>query len=108
MTHTFESLQAFVIENPLLRKVAKNWRFDGMFQAQSGVPVTFLAGARLGLSDTSLLGGAGSIRPDVNGAVRVQFAPDPGSADHNPNKVIGSGLTAPLVGSFGTLGRNTM
>ena len=108
MTHSFESLQAFGIQNPMLRNIAKNWRFDGMFQAQSGVPVTLLAGSRLGLSDTSLLGGAGNIRPDVNGPVLLQFAPDPGAGDHNANKVIGSGLTAPLVGSFGTLGRNTL
>jgi hypothetical protein len=108
MTHTFESAQALGIQNPLLRRIAKNWRFDGMFQAQSGVPITLLAGSRLGLADTSLIGGPGSIRPDINGPVRIQFAPDPGAGDRNPNKVAGSGLTAPLVGSFGTMGRNTL
>src|SRR3978361_301900 len=108
MTHTFETTQASGLQTPLLRQSVKNWQFDGMFQAQSGMPVTLLAGTRLGLADTSLLGGAGNVRPNVNGAVNVQFVPDPGAGENNPNQVIGSGLTAPLVGGLGTLGRNTM
>ena len=108
MTHTFESKQAFGIQTPWLRRIAKDWQFDGSFQAQSGVPITLLAGSRLGLADTSLLGGLGNIRPNADGATRLQFTPDPGAGDKNPNKVIGSGLSAPLVGSFGTLGRNTL
>ncbi|MEO8129899.1 MAG: hypothetical protein ABI822_22545, partial [Bryobacteraceae bacterium] len=108
MTHTFESTQAFGIQNPLLRRIAKDWQFDGTFQAQSGVPITLLAGSRLGLADTSLLGGLGNVRPNADGVTRLQFTADPGAGDKNPNKVVGSGLSAPLVGSFGTLGRNTL
>lgn len=108
ITHTFESAQAFGIQNPVLRRIAKDWQFDGTFQAQSGVPITLLAGSRLGLADTSLAGGLGNIRPNVDGVPVISFTPDPGAGDRNPNKVIGSGLSAPLVGSFGTLGRNTL
>lgn len=108
ITHGFDSAHAFGLQNPLLRRIAKNWQFDGTFQAQSGVPVTLLAGSRLGLLDTSLIGGLGNIRPNVDGVLRVPFTPDLGAGDRNPNKVIGSGLSAPLVGNFGTLGRNTL
>ncbi|MCW5965788.1 MAG: hypothetical protein KIT83_17245 [Bryobacterales bacterium] len=36
----------------------------------------------------------------------MTFAPNPGSGANNPNEVTGSGLSQPLIGNFGTLGRN--
>ncbi len=108
LTHSFESPQALGIQNPVVRLLAKNWRFEGTFQAQSGVPVTLLSGARLGFADTSLLGGSGNIRPDVEGTVHLPFTPNPDGGGRNPSKVPGSGLAPPLIGSFGTLGRNTL
>jgi hypothetical protein len=108
LTYSFESSQAFGIQNRTLRLFAKNWRFEGTFQAQSGIPITLLSGSRLGLADTSLLGGAGNVRPNVDGVINLQFRPDPGAGDRNASQVPGSGLSAPLVGSLGTLGRNTL
>ena len=72
---------------------------------QSGLPITFRSGARAGLTDALLLGtAAGSQRPDLIGPFNLQFTPKPGGTP--PNKVTNSGLAQPLVGHFGTLGRN--
>ena len=46
-------------------------------------------------------------RPDVSGPVSLRFQANPGGGA-NPNKAIDSGLAPPLVGHFGTLGRNTL
>lgn len=74
MTHTFESAQAFGIQNPWLRHhLAKGWQFDGTIQAQCGVPITLLAGSRSGLANLPVL----------------RFTQDPGAGDRNPNNVIG-------------------
>jgi hypothetical protein len=40
--------------------------------------------------------------------VNVDFEPNPGLGVGNPNKVPSSGLAPPLVGNFGTLGRNVL
>ena len=61
--------------------------------------------------DPSLLGtgaNGGAIRPDLVGPLNVQFTPDPGLGQDNPDKTINSGLAQPLVGHFGTLGRNVL
>ncbi len=109
------------------------WEFSGIFQAQSGLPVTLYAGTEVicsaglpnpatntcagsgttlvTLNDPLLLGagntsGTGVVRPNLAGPLNVQFSPNPGSGANNPNKIPGSGLAQPLVGQFGTLGRN--
>ena len=38
----------------------------------------------------------------------MNFVPNPGLGASNPNLITGSNLVQPLVGNFGTLGRNTM
>jgi hypothetical protein len=38
----------------------------------------------------------------------LHFAPNPGAGAGNPNLIPGSGLAQPLVGQFGTLGRNVV
>ncbi|MBL8220668.1 MAG: hypothetical protein JNL62_15665, partial [Bryobacterales bacterium] len=88
------------------RHVFNGWTLSGMLQLQSGFPVNFLNGSVAGLADGTLLGGSGTLRPNVNGPLRIEFAPNPGLGAANPNKVLGSGLESPLVGHFGTLGRN--
>ena len=56
-------------------------------------------------TDGTLLGGNGAQRPNVVGPVILPFQPNPGGSA-NPNLVTNSGLAQPLVGQFGTLGRN--
>lgn len=87
------------------RRRSAAWQFSGIYVVQSGLPVTFRSGARAGLTDALLLETApGSQRPDLVGPFNLQFAPNPGGTP--TNKVTNSGLAQPLVGHFGTLGRN--
>lgn len=106
ITHNFEP--RLQLSNPVLRHIFDGWLFNGIFQAQSGFPTNFFSGARAGLADPMLLGGGGAVRPDLVGPLNIKFDANPGLGNANPNKVTGSGLAQPLVGHFGTLGRNVL
>jgi len=106
ITHHFEPPWFARAQPRAWRVLLHGWQFEGTFQAQSGLPVTLLAGLRQGIQDPLLLGGNGAGRPDVTGPVRLRLDADPGGGARNPTKVPGSGLTPPLIGHFGTLGRN--
>ncbi|MCZ2146373.1 MAG: carboxypeptidase regulatory-like domain-containing protein [Bryobacterales bacterium] len=108
ITHEFEPQVFAGVSNPVLRRVLHGWQFGGIFQAQSGFPVNLFSGTRAGLADPTLLGGNGVVRPNVTGPVRIDFKANPGLGGGNPNLVTGSGLAQPLVGAFGTLGRNRL
>ncbi len=105
VTHDFIS-NAKGVGNHWLRTALDGWEFSGIFQAQSGLPVDLFAGTVAGLSDGLLLGGNGAQRPNLVGPLNLQFAVTSGGT--NPSKVPNSGLAAPLVGQFGTLGRNVI
>jgi hypothetical protein len=111
ITHDFVS-RAKGISNHMLSWALDGWQFGGIFQAQSGFSANLAAGTVAGLADGTLLGGGvvtnGALRPDLIGPLNLHFGADPGGGANNPNKVIGSGLAAPLVGHFGTLGRNVV
>ena len=59
-------------------------------------------------AQTSLLGGNGQVRPNVNGALNLKFEPNPGTVPSEIQKVAKSNLTPPLIGNFGNLGRNVI
>ena len=108
--------------------------YSTIFQAQSGLPVNLFAGTEVicsaglpnasntcagsgttlvTLPDPLLLGagntsGTGVVRPNQVGPINVHLSPNPGAGANNPNKIPGSGLAQPLVGQFGTLGRNVI
>lgn len=109
VTHLWEP-QWFSTGGGLARAILGGWQFNGLFQVQSGAPVNFQSGARLGMNDPSLLGlqttGAGVTRPNLVGPLNVEFVPNPGLGAANPNKVTNSGLAQPLVGNLGNAGRN--
>lgn len=107
MSHVLEP-QIFSGTSGFARAILHGWQFNGIFQVQSGMPQNVFAGSRAGLNDPLLLGGGGSQRPDLVGALNVPFQPNPGAGAGNPNLVAGSGLAQPLVGHFGTLGRNVL
>jgi hypothetical protein len=90
------------------RAVLHGWQFNGIFQVQSGFPINLASGSRAGIADPTLLGGGGALRPDLVGPLNLNLEANPGSGAANPNKVTGSGLGQPLVGHFGTLGRNVV
>jgi hypothetical protein len=79
--------------------------------------VTFLAGSRRGITDPiTVLGGGGNVRPNASGP--INFNPRPtGSAGAPSGLTTGQpqnislyaqslGLSQPLLGNFGNLGRN--
>jgi hypothetical protein len=108
LTHNFQPNWFRGVANPFLRQALHGWEFNGIFQAQTGFPVNIFSGTHAGLADPTLLGGNGAVRPNVTGPINIAFAPNPGSGSRNPNKVTGSGLTQPLVGYLGALGRNSL
>jgi hypothetical protein len=102
----------------LIRNVAAGWGFSGISSFRSGFPVTFDAGARRGIRALTMTGIInGPVRPNVAGP--FEFNPQPaGSAnapmglDTDPVQRIstyaaGLGLSQPLLGNFGALGRGT-
>ena len=108
IAHNFQPTWGQNISNRVLRGLVHGWEFAGIFQAQSGSPINLLSGSHAGLTDALLLGGSATQRPDLVGPVNLKFEPDPGLGGGNPNKVAGSGLAQPLVGHFGSLGRNVL
>jgi len=102
----------------LVRGVLGGWAFAGITSFRSGFPTTLLAGPRRGITDTVLLGGTTATqRPNVTGP--VNFNPVPagsagtpfGTAAQGPVAVstyaTSLGLSQPLLGNIGTLGRGT-
>jgi hypothetical protein len=87
------------------------WSWNGLFQVQSGQPLNLFSGVRqvtgaTAFADPLFLGGGGSQRPNLVGALNLPLQPDPGAGARNPNLILASGLQQPLIGNFGTLGRN--
>jgi hypothetical protein len=96
------------ISNTWVRQAVNGWQLSGNFQAQSGLPEDLLAGTVAGLTDGTLLGGNGGQRPNLIGPLHVALQPNPGGGANNPNLIPNSGLAQPLVGQFGSLGRNVL
>ena len=98
------------------RNLVGNWVFSGISTFRTGFPVTFDAGARRGLTPLTVLGGGAGVRPNAAGP--FEFNPRPaGSAgapsglNSDPVQRISAyaeslGLSQPLLGNFGNLGRN--
>jgi hypothetical protein len=103
-THSYD-LPKFKDSLTFVRHTAGGWNLSGMFQTQSGTPINIFSGARLALPDPLLLGGGGSVRPNITGPLNLNFTPNPGIVSPL-DKTVGSGLSQPLIGNFGNLGRN--
>jgi hypothetical protein len=117
LTHSWEPRWFRNSPNAFAKYALGGWGFSGIASFRSGFPVTFLAGARRGITDPiTVLGGGGNVRP--NAAGDFTFDPRPaGSAgapfglNADPTVRISSyaaqlGLSQPLLGNFGNLGRN--
>jgi len=107
VTHSYE-LPKFANSNGFVKQTLGGWSLNGIFQTQSGYPVNLLGGPRLALPDPILLGGNGAVRPNLTGPLNLKFQPNPGTVTAANFKTTGSGLEQPLVGNFGTLGRNVI
>lgn len=109
--------------NGVLRQVLGGWSFAGISSYHSGAPVNIFAGPRLGLSDSiAPLGGAAGVnRPNVADPI-VNFNPMAAGSAGNPASLglttvngvkisayaASLGLSQPLLGNFGNLGRNVL
>ncbi len=127
VNHIFEP-QVFRNLQGIAGKILHGWALNGIFQSQSGFPVTILAGPRLGISDAALSGnsaGVNMVLADVAGDVsKLVFAPagsagaalipsaaargiNANATDRNTN-TSNYPLVQPLIGHYGNMGRNSV
>jgi hypothetical protein len=108
--------------NKFLNQVLGGWSFAGITSFHSGAPVNIFSGPRLTLTDSiAPLGGSAVDRPNVSGSI-VNFSPQPAGSAGNPASLgttlvngvrvsayaTSLGLSQPLLGNFGSLGRNVL
>jgi outer membrane receptor protein involved in Fe transport len=100
-----------------MRNLVGNWGFAGITSFRSGFPLSLDAGSRRGLGPLTVLGGGTAIRPNASGPVnfepkpaRSAGAPSGLTTDIQPISAYAAslGLSQPLLGNFGTLGRNVL
>jgi hypothetical protein len=102
----------------ILRTALGGWSFSGITTFRTGFPVTLEAGARRGITVIPNIGGGGAVRANANGAFDVTWIPvgqagaynattNPDGAQAISTYANSLGLSQPLLGNFGTLGRNT-
>jgi hypothetical protein len=106
-THSYD-LPKFANSNKVVKMLIGGWNLSGIFQTQSGNPINLFGGARQALPDPLLLGGTGAVRPNLDGPLNLKFEPNPGTVTAANFKTTGSGLSQPLIGNYGTLGRNVI
>jgi len=111
VTHSWE-VPGFRNNGPKVAQlVLGGWALNGIWSAQSGAPILLLSGPRAGytqFAEPLFIGGAGQLRPNLVGTLNVPLQPDPGTGTRNPSLVTNSGLAQPLLGNYGTLGRNVL
>lgn len=119
VTHVWELPWGSHVQNRLLRAVAAGWGMAGISSWRAGFPITFDAGARLGVANISTITTGGVVRPNAAGP--IDFNPLPAGSPGAPlgltaDPVAGRriseyarsiGLSQPLLGNMGTLGRGS-
>ncbi|MBL8179554.1 MAG: TonB-dependent receptor [Bryobacterales bacterium] len=118
LTHSWEPGWFKGSSSWAMRNVLGNWGFSGITSFRTGFPVTLEAGARRGLTPLTVFGGGGAVRPNATGPVNVSFRPagsagSPAGLNTDAVQRISSyaeslGLSQPLLGNIGGLGRNTV
>ena len=117
ISHTWEVPFFKSSSSRFLKLALGGWAFAGITTFRSGFPVTLDAGSRRGLTPLTVLGGGAGIRPNVSGPVNVDWRPSgvpgvmTGTTTPDGVQAISSyaaslGLSQPLLGNFGNLGRN--
>ncbi|MEP6960789.1 MAG: carboxypeptidase regulatory-like domain-containing protein [Acidobacteriota bacterium] len=105
-------------KNPFVRQTLSGWNFAGITSFRTGFPVTLDAGVRRGISPLANIGGGAQVRPNAAGPVTVNWKPSgsagsPTGLNSDPLQRVSAyaaslGLSQPLLGNFGTLGRNSL
>ncbi|MBL8211050.1 MAG: TonB-dependent receptor [Bryobacterales bacterium] len=118
ITHQWEPQWFKGSSNWAVKNIVGNWGFSGITSFRSGFPFTIEAGARRGLTPLTVLGGGGSIRPNISGPLNLEPKPArsagaPFGLNNDPNQRISAyaeslGLSQPLLGNIGNLGRNVL
>ncbi len=108
--------------NSFLKQILGGWSFAGISSYRSGFPVNIFSGPRFGITDSiAPLGGVAADRPNVTGSLS-NFNPQPAGSPGNPASLgrtivngvpvsayaTSLGLSQPLLGNFGGLGRNVL
>ncbi len=101
-----------------MKNLVGNWGFTGITSIRTSFPTTLDAGARRGITPLTMIGGGGQVRP--NSAGTVNFDPRPAGSAGSPNGLTTGqvqnisayaqslGLSQPLLGNFGGMGRNVL
>ncbi|HYP14098.1 MAG TPA: hypothetical protein VEQ63_09255, partial [Bryobacteraceae bacterium] len=106
--------------NAFAKRVLGGWGFAGISSWRAGFPVSFESGTRYRIANPSLISTGGVLRPNTSGP--FEFKPVPAGSAEAPNGYHNNstdtntrisayaaslGLSQPLLGNFGNLGRNT-
>lgn len=104
--------------NWAVRNIAGNWGFSTITSFRGGFPVTLDSGVRRGLNPLTVIGGGAQIRPNAAGPVHFDPRPagsagSPSGLNTDPIQRISAyaqtlGLSQPLLGNFGNMGRNVL
>ncbi len=117
MTHVWQLPFFKGVSNPAARQFLHGWSFAGITSFRSGFPVTLESGARRGVATPAMTGILnGPVRPNAAGS--FVFNPVPAGSAGSPSTqntdvqristyAASLGLSQPLLGNFGGLGRNT-
>jgi hypothetical protein len=116
ITHVYELPFGKNTANPVVKRLIGGWGFSGITSFRTGFPVTFDGPARRGVSILTLTGTSTSpVRPNTSGA--FTFNPMPAGSAGAPSGLTTDvapisayaaslGLSQPLIGNYGNLGRN--
>ena len=117
ITHSWQLPWGKGIRNPVARHLVHGWGFSGITSFRAGFPVTFTAGARRGVNGLSMFQPGNVVRPNVRGAFTFDpipagrsgaySAPTTGQAQNISAYADSLGLSQPLLGNIGSLGRGT-
>jgi hypothetical protein len=120
-THVVEFPWGDRIGNPIARRLLGGWGFSGISSWRSGFPISFESGNRLDILNPSVITTGGVLRPNAAGPFNFDPVPT-GSAEADARQGLtgeaiaglrissyaaGLGLSQPLLGRTGNLGRNT-
>jgi hypothetical protein len=118
IAHYWEPPWGRHLSHPAAHWLAQGWGVSGVSTFQSGFPATFDSGTRRGIAPLTLAGGANLARVNTSGPFGFNPLPagsagSPAGLNTDPIQPISAyaaslGLSQPLIGNFGSLGRNAV